>query len=357
MPYNTNFIVNTNGQNMDLGTLINKWNTNTINIPATGTTLGSYSINYSSPTLIRETDIVATMDGQPTNGDQVYTFGPLIQNKTLLVGTAGTNTTSFSNDSVVFNGLGTSQSNGVVIWDGIKWIGVNNKTVSISYNGTNWQTVATLTNATGSATKINYNGKIYLITFYSVGSNNMAYSYDGINWNLTYSQITYTYAATWNGSFWLGSGTLSGGNAYSFSSDGITWTGLGTLGAGAALGPVCWNGSYWVIIRDRVVINTNPSGQGTWTTISCPVFPNIINAARVLTIAWNGKIMIATGNAITDGVGNTFAYSNDGITWTGLGPIIYQSTLTDGQSVWNGKIFINKYTSVTNGNTFATSYN
>jgi len=355
MPSNTNFIVNINGQNADLGTLINNWSTNTINIPATGTTLGSYSINYSSPTLIRETDITVAMDGQPLNGDQVYTFGPLIQNKTLLVGTAGTNYAVSSNDSVVFNGLGSSQANGLVIWDGIKWIGVNNITVSISYNGTNWQTVATLTNATGNATKINYNGKIYLISFYTQGGNNMAYSYDGINWNLTYSQITVTYSVTWNGSFWLGSGTTAGGNSFSFSPDGITWTGI-TPGV-ASLGAVCWNGSYWIIIRDRILINTNPSGQGTWTTISCPIFPNYVNSQRVFTIAWNGKTMIATGNYISDGVGNTFAYSNDGITWTGLGPIIYQNQLTGGYSAWNGKVFISCYNSATIGNSFATSYN
>ena len=356
MSYNTNFIVNINGQNTDLGTLSYKWSTNIINIPASGTTLQSYSINYSSPKLIRETDIVATMDGQPVNGDQVYTFGPLIQNKSVVVGTSGTNYTTFSNDSVVFNGLGTSQANAAIIWDGIKWIGVNNITVSISYNGTNWQTVATLTAATGAATKINYNGKIYLISFYSSGGNNIAYSYDGINWNLTYSQISFTYAVTWNGSFWLGSGTTVTGNSFSFSPDGITWTGLGTLSA--SLGAVCWNGSYWVIIRDtRVVINTNPSGQGNWTTISNDIFPTVINNVKVFTIAWNGKTMIATGNSVTRGVGNTFAYSNDGINWTGLGPIIYQDTMIDGQSIWNGKVFINGYSSAITGNQFATSYN
>ena len=93
MPVTTNFIVNTMGQNVDLGTFINKWNTNVVNIPATGTTLGSYSINYSLPTIITEANIQVTMDGSPSNGDQVYTFGP---SKSYLL------TPIFNRDSIMF---------------------------------------------------------------------------------------------------------------------------------------------------------------------------------------------------------------------------------------------------------------
>ena len=333
--------------------------TATLTFPSNTTTLQKQSIAFNNPIIITESQISAQMDGSPLNGDQEYTFGPAIQNRTVMVGVSVPNYLAFSNDGIVFNPLGTSiQVNYGIIWDGIKWIGININTVSISYNGINWQTVATIPNVSGIS-RISYNGQIYLATYTDGG--NIAYSYDGINWNVTKSQVASNSGITWNGSFWLCNGiNTTGANTISYSQDGIIWTGLGNPTTGASRpGSVCWNGVYWVLVyTNRIIINNNPSGQGTWTTVNTTIFNTVPAAQNGFSVAWNGKIMIATGPPTETSTGNIFAYSPDGVNWTGLGNIIYNTTISlyGGKTVWNGKHFINGYSQATTENSFATSY-
>ena len=365
MPYNTNFIVNINGQNIDLGTLLYKWNTNVINIPASGTTLGSYTINYTSPTIIRESDISVTMDGQPVNGDQVYTFGPLIQSRTVILGqSTGTgNSVVFSNDGFQFNGTGTTQipaSTGAIglCFDGIKWVTSHQsgaKYIGYSYNGINWQTSGTISPTANYPWRIAYNGRIYILLVQGTPTA-IYYSYDGFNWTQTTSPFSiHVMNIAWNGNFWLAVG--SGANSIASSSNGINWTGsapFSTLGS-----DICWIGNKWVITANNsggtpiISYNTNPSGQGTWTTSNTTLFTTSGGGEQNVSFAWNGKILIASGVG-----GNTFAYSADGITWTGLGSLIYTAgTPLYPKSLWNGRLFINGYAQGNQANLFATSTN
>jgi hypothetical protein len=365
MPYNTNFIVNINGQNMDLGTLLYKWNTNVINIPASGTTLGSYTINYTSPTIIRESDISVSMDGQPVNGDQVYTFGPLIQSRTVILGqSTGTgNSVVFSNDGFQFNGTGTTQipaGTGAVglCYDGIKWVTSHQsgtKNIGYSYNGINWQTSGTISPTANYPWRIAYNGRIYILLVQGTPSA-IYYSYDGFNWTQTTSLFSSrVFNIAWNGNFWLAVG--SGGNSVASSPDGINWTGsvpFSTLGS-----DICWIGNKWVITANNgggtpiISYNTNPSGLGTWTTSNTTLFTTSTAGEQSVSLAWNGQILIASGVG-----GNTFAYSADGISWTGLGSLIYTAgTRLYPKSLWNGRLFINGYAQGNQANLFATSTN
>lgn len=350
---------------MDLGTLLYKWNTNVINIPASGTTLGSYTINYTSPTIIRESDISVSMDGQPVNGDQVYTFGPLIQSRTVILGqSTGTgNSVVFSNDGFQFNGTGTTQisaNTGAVglCFDGTKWVtSYQPKNIGYSYNGINWQTTGTLPGSGSNAYKIVYNGIIYIqICEQPVGIN---YSYDGLNWIVSTCPFTsFIFSVGWNGSYWLmgGSGTYT----LAYSQDGINWTGISTSPLSTNCCDICWIGDKWIITGSNnstttISYNTNPSGQGTWTNISTSLFTYSDTYTNGGSLSWNGKTIITTGSG-----GNTFAYSSDGVNWTGLGTILYSGSPLFSRSLWNGKLFISGYGINNTGgqtNYFSTSTN
>jgi hypothetical protein len=366
MPYNTNFIVNTNGQNMDLGTLLYKWNTNVINIPASGTTLGTNTINYTSPTLIRESDISVTMDGSPLNGDQVYTFGPSIQSKTVLIGpgTGSRGATAFSNDGIVFN-----QQSGIIFpnnigsagicWDGFKWSLSWRSTgpgpgIGFSYNGINWEKVTNLIGVQSNIWRIVYNGSVYVLIIQNAPTA-ILYSYDGLNWIRTTTPFSsFIYGLAWNGSYWLAGG--AGGNTLASSPNGINWTRISPSPVDTFCSDICWMGNKWVVVGATSTLgiisyNSNPSGQGTWTNVGSGLFNN--NTVSI-SLAWNGIIL-----SVTAAGGNTFGYSADGINFTNLGSIIYNGTAPRyHKSLWNGRFFINGYgQSNDQANTYATSYN
>lgn len=371
MPYNTNFIVNINNQYFDLGTLLYKWNTNTINIPSSGQTLNSYTINYSSPTMIRESDISVTMDGSPLNADQVYTFGPVVQNKIVLMGQGNSgNGIAFSNDGISFNSIvgGSSQipsvGSAAVLWDGLKWVACYQSTGNVvltSYDGVNWSQSSSLPLASGNPSRLYYNGRMYLLVFRGNTGTNIYYSTEGINWlpTTTTVPISNVYSLAWNGVAWLAGGTDTV-NTLAYSVDGMKWVGIPRATSLLySCNDLCWTGDKWVGIGVNassvgiIAYNTDPYGQTTWTIGDSTTF-----ALGGNTLAWNGLQMIATGNLSSSGTGNTFAYSGDGISWTGLGSIVYNGPVQGGRSTWNGRFFINGAGGTSNlGNTFATSYN
>jgi hypothetical protein len=206
--------------------------------------------------------------------------------------------------------------------------------------------------------KISYNGRIYLACY---PNGNISYSYEGINWNVvTNSSVPSIEGANWNGSFWLCNGSTVNGTALSYSQDGINWTGIARPVATGSYSVCGWNGAFWVFIARTILINNNPSGQGTWTTVNTSVFNTGPASQNGFTLAWNGKIMVASGPTPTSTTsGNIFAYSPDGVTWTGLGNIIYETSsvnLFNGKTIWNGKYFINCYGQAYTGNSCATSY-
>jgi len=123
--YNTNFLVGLDNQLYDLGNILYNYSSNTVQISASRPTLAMASINYDRPTMILETDIVASMDGYPANGDQVLTFGPAVQNKVSVVNTTGGSNFGFSTDSVNFypgTGTGFSGGQNAIAYNGIIWV-------------------------------------------------------------------------------------------------------------------------------------------------------------------------------------------------------------------------------------------
>jgi len=357
MSYNTNFIVNVVGQNIDLGLLINNWNTNTINIPATGTTLGSYSINYSAPTLITESNINATIDGSPLYGDQVYTFGPAIPFKFVEVSGSGGNTIAFSNDGINHYGVSTTLVLGGEMgtaWNGYMWVAVSNGSttndIGYSYDGINW-VISSNTSTSSGFQSICYAKNIWILGGTTTTNNSILYSYDGVNFigatnTLTYIQNVWDIKT--NGHIILAVGKLTSA-AMMYSYNGITWTSptanLTNLITGT-LTCIAWNGSIWVAGgsgTNTLAYTTDPLGLTGWVG-----FGSLINSV-VYNLCWNGSVFIAMGNGST----NTIFYSPDGINWTALGKTIYSTYALS--NTWNGRMFLSQGSN--GGNTIAYSYN
>jgi hypothetical protein len=360
-PLITNYISNINGSYQDLGNLYYYWSSNTVNIPSNGVTIKKYSIKYNKPTIILETDITASIDKNPNNGDQLITFGPEVQDCTVIIGNT-TNGVAFSPDGISVYGLGTAQvpSNTAssIYWDGIKWFGTVYTTNIISYNGINWDSTGTTTPFVGGTPygyRTYYNGIIYLMAG-SGTTTNMGYSYDGINWTaiLGYS-CTSINALAWNGTVWL-AGSTGIGNTLAYSYNGINWTALGNTAPlpTTNVNAIKWLGDKWIIGGNTVSNSTiaytrDPTGSSGWTASTSTT--NLMTS--ISAFGWNGQIAVASGYG-----SNTLAYSTDGITWIPNGKQIHATFGGPSNISWNGRQFLsggvggNTLAYSTNGNAF-----
>ena len=355
--YNTNFLVGLNNQVYDLGNILYNYSSNTLQISAAGTTLAMASIDYDRPTIILETDITATMDGTPFNGNQVLTFGPAVQNRTVIIG-QNQNGAAFSNDGININPLGVtnvvSNTGSAVFWDGVKWFGIilrasgSNANTALSYDGIYWiylTTIGFFINA--FVWKALYNGEKYVMAGGGGSTTTVGYSFDGINWTAgigTASSAIF-YALAYNGVAWLLGGSTSPYLYYSL--DGITWT--AATHSFTTVQDAVWMGDKWVacgiVGTSRVAYTFDRTGATGWrTATSSTIFGT--NATR---LSWNGKILVIQSNGT-----NTLGYSYDGINWLGIGLTIFPS-IQWGYLSWNGKSFLAGGSNAGNG--LAYSYN
>ena len=182
-----------------------------------------------------------------------------------------------------------------VIYDGgSRWISCGDGTTNIAYsnnNGVTWSTSGIITPFTTSVNAISKN-YVALSTNYvavGIGGTTVAYSTNGTIWNAA------------SGSLF----TSFGQNVYSDSTKYVA------VGGGTRTIIYSLDGQNW----------TDCSASGGGGSIS--IFSNRGNG-----IYKNGNAWISAGN----GVGNTLAYSSDGITWSGLG-LVYSNTGLGGTSV------------------------
>jgi len=367
--YTTNFIeFNTT----DLGNVMKNKTSSTLNFPSNTTTVNKQQIVYPNPTMIKETDIVAQMNGYPLYGDQVFTFGPRVQNQYVIMGYA-TNGALYSNDGINWNPLGTypigSNTASGVFWDGTKWFGVVHTYKLYSYDGTNWTVIGPNIIFSGGWGGWNayYNGIIYLLVGNSGSNNtNLYYSYDGLNWTSSATQPGETmWCVKWNGFVWL----MSTSNyliSFMYSYDGITWTSIvnSISNTTGLLYPydVAWIGDKWVAIgagasgsNIAYIIYTNDyTGSTGWTVANSTIF----TPATSLRLVWNGIILVAVGYGPT----NSLAYSYDGKNWFPNGKTVFMSISAIpnvSTGIWDGVKYVltGSLDASGNGNTIAYSNN
>ena len=365
--YGTNFI---GLQATDLGNIMLNKTSSTLDFPSNTTTLNKKQIVYSNPIVIKETDIVPQMNGICMNGDQVFTFGPKLQEEFIGTGSGTTNSILISTDGMNWYGLGVSVSNyfNEVRYNGSIWVATayNTHALAYSYNGVNWVGLGTsiFTNgwsvawngtlwvAGGAGTNslaysydginwvglgqsfftgangvrgVHWNGSMWLACGQASSSGLIAYSYDGLTWSITGSNSSTIFngsnqqalIARWNGTIWL-AGALHTSATLAYSSDGITWTAVtsATSIISTYAPGISWNGKMW-----HAGGTTNPmfsytydvTAQTGWTTINT----TSILSSNVIFIQWNGRMFVATGGGT-----NNYAYSYNGVNWIGTGGIL-----------------------------------
>jgi len=304
-----------------------------------------------------------------------------------IIGGYDTIYTIYSYDGIIFNYLsGNIRSimgkiQYMMAYNGNIWIcggqnaGIGNCSIAYSYDSFTWY--GTNLSNFGTCTTIAWNSFIWIaggnnidITLFA----NIVYSYDGVTWiPVTNNRniLSNCLSIAWNGLIFVAVGVSAGTSAIASSRDGITWTNLPFTYA-TTINSITWNGTLWAcvlntgIIRysyDLITWSLSSGGNTVSGVISKSVLPNIGDNIYTTTYSYDGTIWypnksilnsikngkslyyngtkyVAVGNN-TPGVLNTstvFAYSYDGINWTGG---ITSPSITTGYTIgWSGSMFV-----------------
>ena len=285
-----------------------------LNFSPTEVTSIKKSIIYRKATTITSSSIVAKLDNAPTI-PQVYTFGKKIANL---------------------------------------WLASSSKGNQLYYstNGTTWQ--ATTNNPfsspddTGVVNGLAWNGTIWLAVgkgnIGSLGDAQINYSYDGVNWDTSGSELTLSvfgpggigYGVAWDGkNMWVVVGYInSASNPYTTiawsTNNGSRWShisGTDPFGSSGAGYGVAYNGTMWVAVGKGTHTIAYSFNGTNWTGANFTLY----NEGRG--VAWNGAMWVAVGK----GTGDDVCYSYDGIVWNGKGR---QISGTAYGVAWNGKMWV-----------------
>jgi hypothetical protein len=212
--------------------------------------------------------------------------------------------------------------------------------LAYSYDGLTW-TGSTSGNAlfTTACYAVAWNGSTWVAG--GAGTNQMAYSYDGITWTASASgNSTFTTtcgAVAWGGNIWVATG--AGTNTVAYSYDGINWTGSSSVS-----GPIAWNGSMWLAGAATGYFYGYSYDGINWTGS---------NALRnIRGFGWNGTMWVAGlgyEGAYTPVV---IVYSYDGLSWTAAANNIFGVDSACGSLGWNGSIWV----AAGSGTAFALAY-
>lgn len=292
-----------------------------------------------------------------------YAIGWSKEQALLVAGGAGTNSLAYSNCGCYWNGLGNTILSTVydIQWNGSIWIagGIpvsGNKSLAYSYDGKVWG-LPTQTNLFDVyAKKITWNGSFWIAGGLSTSSNNsynLAFSSDGIKWNMqkntnitgfitnaysvpslsrtiitSYSQSAYllntllgsantTYrnmiACSTNGLYVT---TVAGANVYVSSNGGVTFTTNTFSGFTIVSNAMNSTGQYQMFTTStnygNVYVSTNYGVSWTSKLNISTGSTAIIPATSAISL--DGSTMIAGGGGTT---GTTSYFStNYGNTWT-----------------------------------------
>ena len=232
-----------------------------------------------------------------------------------------------------------------------RWVAVGDGTNSIAYSsdGLNWNPVTGSNSLFTAALSVAWNGTMWVAV--GNGTNKIAYSYDGIIWIGSTSgnnMYNFGYGVAWNGQMWVTVGYI-GSFRIAYSYDGIIWyvstSGNNIFNFPSECGCVAWNGTMWVAGGKNGTNHMGYSYDGiNWYGLNNG--NSIFQWMR--SVAWNGTMWVAGGNGT-----NKIAYSYDGIAWTGStsGNAIFNDCYG---VAWNGQMWV---AGGQGTNTIAYSYN
>ena len=230
-----------------------------------------------------------------------------------------------------------------ISWNGAIWIAASSTILYYSNNGYDWyeSTLPTKINANQGLTTYKYlttkNTQLEDIKTACpvksvtenfsviVGTNHMAYSYDGLKWFNNLNPLADFHSVKYNSFLWV-----AGGETLAYSYDGIMWTqctGAGATYAGTGTGPGTVN-----------TINTHTgscsASEPIYETAACVDQPTvgttISNPTGWTDIAFNNNGWTAIGYA------NKITTSSDGITWSTLQSIldVHLNAIAASDTMW-----------------------
>ena len=221
-----------------------------------------------------------------------------------------------------------------VVWTGINWVVTGEpitNNIYYSTDGINW-----LPSTTPSPTNI-YRGLATDVKTIGTGGgtqsrtvavgqtgNGVEIIYsdnDGINWtqanNLPGIQLL---CVAWNGTTWLTGGQSN--NLY-WSFDGINWNSSISVGSIVTIRSIAWNGVVWVVVGDyngSIQIYYTTALDGSVWTIAPSIILTGSPSVDLWALTWNGKRWITGGIDNTTNISYIFT-SHDGITWYESPPV------------------------------------
>ena len=170
------------------------------------TTRKTFSKNIPQNMFITDepNSIISTTNGNTTN-DLIYTFGKSRDvTYTAIGGSSNSYGTIKSNNMNQWTSLlnTSSQKPFQIVWDGLKWIVVNNLNVMVGYNSN----VSFNSSANVTISSIAFNQTSYV----GIGTNGIFYSYDCLNWYNSSSGTTLLDSTSQNGKvIWRKSGVTN----------------------------------------------------------------------------------------------------------------------------------------------------
>lgn len=320
---------------------------NTLNFPKPlFPSLFKQSIIYHNPsTTITASTIDAQLDGLPNN-PQYISYGATIPNLYVIVGEGTSDSIAVSTDGINYQGLGkifTSWGTGVAYSGSLnRWIAVGRGAETIYYSNTgyNWTNVVNSATTFTEATCVFWTGTRFLAG--GVGSpNTIAYSSSGTTWFGGGTSIFTTRCngfAT-NGEIIVAVGVGTNHIAYSYDG-GLTWTGLGTIVSNNGGMSICWTGNRFIATFD------DTTGVGNVVAYSFNgidwVGGGMIFDLYGLGVASNNSTQVVVG-----GVSGQISVSyNGGDSWNGVNP-----AGLDGPGfgvTWSGSLWIAVGTGLSN---------
>jgi len=239
-------------------------------------------------------------------------------------------------------------------WNGSYWLcggtaGAGSAILGVSSDGITWQPV------TGSnlsyVAKLAWNGSLWVAVGRPKIKNTVCIdtSPDGVNWTLANNMpfglsgsgiSTFGVDVAWNGKYWVATCKVffnPGGQVIATSSDGLNWIGRSSPLDGFGCNTIAWNGSLWAaggtVTPGGGTIATSPDGI-VWTSVT----GLDSNGLSVISIAWNGRILLASTQVRSLDVGSTVYSSRDGITWVSSVISLIGKQLS--HIAWNGSNWI-----------------
>ena len=304
-----------------------------------------------------------------TNGNSIFNFGYGVawgQDKWIAIGKKQTNVIAYSYDGIIWTGLNGldiifNQVEGgrSIAWNGTMWVAGGqgtNTTIAYSYNGINWYESTNGNNIFQDVRSVAFNSKRpNTITFptnlmVKVGSSiaySIAYSYNGNLWaGVTGSNSIFSTGngVAWNGTIWVAVGQGTNNIAYSYNgiNDWVGVTGSTSLFLNGGYG-VAWNETMWVAVGQVATTGNNTiaySSNGlNWIPVNNSIFTSTTVSSGGYGVAWNGQMWVAVGGGgVSRGGQHTIAYSSNGIIWNPANNSIF--TRYGRGIAWNGIMWV-----------------